>query len=360
MNLQEQNILFFTRAMGIGGTEKVVLQLCEVFKPLVNKIIVCSCGGCNEDILKKMNIKHYKIPDISKKSFLNFLCIQKKLNYIISKENISVIHTHHRMAAFYCHFLKLNRQILINTSHTAFYDKKYLTRFSFKKFNLIACGKDVKDSLVQFFGVNQNKITIIYNGIKSVIPSSVNVPKEIIQAKANCYHLIAFVGRISKEKGLDVLVEAVSLLNDPNLKVVVVGQGPDYDNISKKLINKHLENSFIFLGYRDDVINIISQVDFVVQPSYQEGFPLTPIESFSIGKSVIGTNVSGTREIISDRKNGLIVSSGDPLNLSKAIDFFLHIDRSNFEKEALSTYKKKYSFEVFASSYVKYYKSLKV
>lgn len=360
MNLQEQNILFFTRTMEIGGTEKVVLQLCEVFKPLVNKIVVCSCGGSNEDILKKMNIKHYKIPDIAKKSFLNFLCIKNKLNDIISKENISVIHTHNRMAAFYCNFLQLNRQILINTSHTAFYDKKYLTRFSFKKFNLIACGKDVKDSLVQALGFNQNKISVIYNGIKTVIPSYVNIPKEILQAKENCYHLIAFVGRISKEKGLDVLVEAVSILKDPKLKVVVVGQGPDYNNICKKLIDKHLENSFIFLGYRDDVINIISQVDFVVLPSYQEGFPLTPIESFSIGKSVIGTNVSGTREIITDRKNGLIVRVGDPLNLAKSIEFFLHIDRSNFEKEAISTYKKNFSFEVFASSYVNYYKSLKV
>lgn len=44
MNLKEQNILFLTRTMSLGGTENVVLQLCEILKPEVNNIFVCSCG----------------------------------------------------------------------------------------------------------------------------------------------------------------------------------------------------------------------------------------------------------------------------------------------------------------------------
>ena len=43
--------LFLTRTMKLGGTENVVLQLCEIFKPLVNNVIVCSCGGVNEQNL---------------------------------------------------------------------------------------------------------------------------------------------------------------------------------------------------------------------------------------------------------------------------------------------------------------------
>ena len=68
MKLEDQNILFLTRTMKLGGTENVVLQLCEIFKPLVNKVIVCSCGGVNENKLKEMGIKHYIIPDISEKN----------------------------------------------------------------------------------------------------------------------------------------------------------------------------------------------------------------------------------------------------------------------------------------------------
>lgn len=54
MDLGKQNILFFTRTMMLGGTENVVLQLCEVFKPKVNKIVVCSCGGVNVEKLTEI------------------------------------------------------------------------------------------------------------------------------------------------------------------------------------------------------------------------------------------------------------------------------------------------------------------
>ena len=65
--LQNQNVLLFTRTMGLGGTENVVLQLCEILNPVVNKVVVCSCGGVNEKRLQTMGIKHYTIPDIEKK-----------------------------------------------------------------------------------------------------------------------------------------------------------------------------------------------------------------------------------------------------------------------------------------------------
>ena len=64
MNLRKQNILFLTRTMNLGGTENVILQLCEVLKSEVNNIVVCSCGGINEKKLQEMNIEHIKINDI--------------------------------------------------------------------------------------------------------------------------------------------------------------------------------------------------------------------------------------------------------------------------------------------------------
>lgn len=47
IDLRKQNVLLFTRTMQLGGTENVILQLCEILQPKVNKIIVCSCGGVN-------------------------------------------------------------------------------------------------------------------------------------------------------------------------------------------------------------------------------------------------------------------------------------------------------------------------
>ena len=90
MNLQEQNILFFTRTMKLGGTENVVLQLCEIFKPCVNKIVVCSCGGVNVEKLTAMGIKHIQINDIEEKSIPSILNTIKVLKKIVKEENITV------------------------------------------------------------------------------------------------------------------------------------------------------------------------------------------------------------------------------------------------------------------------------
>ena len=138
-DLGQQNILFFTRTMELGGTENVILQLCETFKPFVNKIVVCSCGGVNEKKLKELNIKHYTIPDIEKKNPSCILIVSKMLKKIIKNENITVVHTHHRMAAFYVAFLKIYKKCLfINTSHNTFDNKVKFTRYAYKHANLVA------------------------------------------------------------------------------------------------------------------------------------------------------------------------------------------------------------------------------
>ena len=125
MILNDQNIMFFLRAPQHGGTENVVLQLCEVLHPLVNKIIVVSAYGFAKERLKPFGIKHYCIPDIEKKTPYIVLSVCREIREIVRKEKITVIHTHHRMATFYMHFLKKICNIKqISTLHGIFSDKK--------------------------------------------------------------------------------------------------------------------------------------------------------------------------------------------------------------------------------------------
>ena len=100
-SLCEQNILMITRTMDLGGTENVVLQLCEILTGKVNKIIVCSSGGVHEKKLQEMGIKHYLIPDIASKNPMDMLKSCRSIKSIIDKEQITIVHSHHRMSAFY-------------------------------------------------------------------------------------------------------------------------------------------------------------------------------------------------------------------------------------------------------------------
>lgn len=358
MELKEQNILFFTRTMGLGGTENVVLQLCEVFKPYVNKIVVCSSGGVHEKDLKDMGIMHYLIPDIEHKSIGNFITVTKRLKRIIDSENITVIHTHHRMAAFYCQMIRLNKKIsLINTSHTAFYDKRRLTHIAFKRFKLIACGEGVKNSLVNGLGFDPMQIHVICNGIKEPDESIIPIP-EIKKERVKGKQIVAAIGRLSSEKGIDYLVKSFKHIQNDDVICVIVGTGPEKESIEQLISELGLSDKFLMLGYRQDVANIIKQVDIVIQPSLQEGLPLVPIESFSVGRPVIGTEIDGTTEIIENGINGQLVPPANEYELAKAIDKMVSINRSDLEKNAKSTFISKYSFDVFANNYLDFYRGL--
>lgn len=361
MNLKKENILFFTRTMQLGGTENVILQMCEILKPYVNKIIVCSCGGVNLTQLDQMGIKHYEIPDIDSKSPKILIDVFCKVKSIIKNENITIVHTHHRMATFYMHFLKKVCNVkLLSTLHGSFTDKKTLTRMVYKNINIIACGYIVKDYFVKNYNIDEKNVTVISNAIKKVSSNNKVIDEKKYNMKKN--KKIAYIGRLSKEKGVDLLIESFAILleKNKNLSLIIVGSGDLDSKLKSQVKELHIENNVIFLGYQENIQDIIQQIDLVVLPSYTEGLPLTPIESFAYGKPVVATAAGGTVEIIEDNKNGFLVPIGDVKALTEKIQEVIE-NESLYKKmclEAENTYKEKYTFNVFKNKILDYYEQI--
>lgn len=357
MSLQNERILFFTRTMKLGGTENVILQLCDIFKDRVDKIIVCSCGGVNVEKLNKMGIKHYEIPDIASKTVGNIRKTLSVLKSIVKNEKITVIHTHHRMAAFYTRLFGLHKKCLfINTSHNTFYDKKKLTRFAYKKANLVACGEMVKKNLEDYFQLSN--VSAITN---SVYPFTgrVTLDKDIERMHREGKFVIANVGRLSEQKGMEYYLDAIPKVVSkyPNTRFLVVGEGEDRAKLEHMVDQLGIKEYVLFMGYRNDVQNIMSQVDLIVLSSLWEGYPLTPIEAFSVGKTIIATAVDGTVEIVEDDVNGYLINARDCQEIADKI-IYLQENRKKLlemEKEAKCKYKEKLSFEKFSQHYLEYY-----
>lgn len=144
MNFQNQNILFIVRTMGLGGTENVVLQLCEILSDKVNKIVVCSSGGVHEKKLQEMGTKNYMIPDIASKNLMDMLKSCHSIKNVIDKERITIVHFHHRMAAFYAELVAPKRVIRVANAHNTFTDKKKLTQLAYRNTKVVTVGKMVK------------------------------------------------------------------------------------------------------------------------------------------------------------------------------------------------------------------------
>lgn len=360
--LKKQNILFFTRTMKLGGTENVVLQLCEIFSPLVNKIVVCSCGGVNEEKLKLMGIKHYTIPDIENKSPKSILETIRTVNKIVINEKITIIHTHHRMAAFYVSLLKIYKNCcFINTSHNTFTNRKSLTSYAYKHANLIACGQMVKNNLVTFFDLPDKQVTVIHNAVK---PYNEKIVEDALLTflKNKGSFIVCNVGRLSEQKGMEYFIKSIpEVINkNPSVRFVVVGTGEDEEKLKELARHTNVEEYLYFFGYRSDIQNIMSQVDVVVLSSLWEGLPLTPIEAFSVGKTVIGTAVDGTVEIIKDGINGFLIEPKNPQMIADKINYLVNHREvlENLEAQAYSTYLNSFSFENLKLKYIEFYKGV--
>ena len=133
--------------------------------------------------------------------------------------------------------------------------------------------------------------------------------------------VIGVIGRLSKEKGQEFLLEAISLCKHecPDLKLLVVGDGPDREILSALSIKLNLENNVIFCGHQKDMKSFYKIINLLVLPSLSEGLPNVVLEAMSMGVPVLSTKVGGVGEIITDRENGWLVKPGDSKELANKI-----------------------------------------
>ena len=352
-------ILHISRTMGQGGAEKVVYQLCKDNKDI--EMIVASTGGIYEEELKNNKVKHYIIPDIDKKNPFLILKTLIILNNIVKKEKINIIHSHHRMAAFYSKIISLyNKKIKrVYTAHNVFYNKKQLLKFALKGSEIIAVGDGVKANLKNYFGIKDN-IETIYNSVEK--KEKISKPTDIIFKNKEEKIYIGTIGRITEQKGMDIFIKALAELITKNKAIhgFIIGDGEDKEKLQNLVKDLNIEKNIIFLGYRKDVFDIANEMDFLVLSSRWEGFPLTPIEVFSIGKTIIATNIDGNNEIVNDKHNGLLFEKDNVTELKEKINYLIKEKkkRKELEKNALNTFESKFSYSIFIKKYHNLYKKL--
>ena len=341
--------------MDIGGAERIVYQLSSDLKDEFDSVHVASTGGLWESELSAKGIQHHKILDIDSKNPLTVLKLLTSIRQIIKKNEITIVHTHHRMAAFYIRLLKLVHPKLIHvyTAHNVFKDKLSLYGFALKNAKSVAVGEAVNKNLKEDVGITDSRV--IYNGV--VLKETDDQVDEIISysgIKLGC------IARLSEQKGLTYLLDAMSLLTVKDIRLFIVGDGELRNELENKVKELHLQNSVTFLGYRKDIVECINSFDFCVLPSVFEGFGLVAIEAFMNSKTLVATDIPGLNEVVTN-KNGILVPAKDPAALASAIDK-LAMDatlRQELASQAKKDYENKFSYPLFLENYRELYRELK-
>lgn len=165
---------------------------------------------------------------------------------------------------------------------------------------------------------------------------------------------IIYLGRLSKEKGVETLCKAFN--NKQNVKLKIIGDGALRLNLQKKYASSTIE----FLGFKswDFIKEELGNSKFLVIPSeWYENNPLTIIEALALGTPVLGAGIGGIPELITQKKNGLIFKSGNHQDLSERIEEMISIkdwDYKNIQIEA----KKSFSEEIYYNKLMKVYSTI--
>lgn len=193
----------------------------------------------------------------------------------------------------------------------------------------------------------------IINPNKVFIKPNFSINDAFLGTKDDYY---IYAGRIEKLKGIQILVDA--FMNMPSKKIVLVGDGKDYDYY-KRISEKY--DNIIFKGKKthEDTIDMISKSKALILPSQcYEGFPMTIVESMSVGTPVICSNLGNMKYIIKDGVTGLLFDYNSSNSLIDKIQLIEKMNIKKMQGMCLKEYKERYNENVNYCMLLKIYNSL--
>lgn len=357
-----KKILFYTDTPNIGGAEKHMLILAKELKKLGVEISLAY--GSYSQISKmhkdfeKVCKKIYKIKAKHKHDPRHYFELLKILN----KDSFDLIHIHlwNPGAGRYAFAASKKKNLAtITTEHDPFElsgIKKWIKINCLKATEkTIVISQKNKELLKDYYKLDQKKLSLIPNGI-DLEPFVKDKGKAQLNLEGKVLMCIA---ELHKRKGHKNLINAFKKIkeNHKDWNLVIVGKGPDEDKIksyAKSIKDVH------FLGWRNDIPNLIKASDLMILPSANEAFGQVIIEAMASEKVVIAVNNGGPKDIIQNEINGYLAKSNEVEELVKTIEIAIkNLKEDGVQKAAKKTALEKYSSEKMAKETLASYLELK-
>ena len=364
------NVMLSLMQLDIGGAETHVVELAKELKRMGFNPIITSNGGVYVKELEEAGIKHYQVP-LQNKNPLNMIKSVRLLKKIIIDEKIDLVHSHARIPSFILGKLhKLMKFPFVTSAHWVFttrYGLKYITDWGEKT---VAVSEDIKTYLMDNYKIPESNIRVTINGIDtdkfSPDTDVTDIRREFDINEDDT--VIVYVSRMDESRSLVAkhlisVAEEIDKFTD-NLKIVIVGNGDDFANVSAmtEKVNKNIGRKCISLaGARTDINKFAALADLFV------GVSRAALEAMAACKPVIIAGNEGYIGLFEEDKLGVGIDTNfccrgceqsSPQLLLEDIKKYFGMDSGRKEELAVfgrELIKREYSVARMAQDTVKVY-----
>lgn len=330
------NVLEIIRQGETGGGESHLYDLVKGFDLVhIKPIIVSFTDGNMITKMKELGITCHVIP--SNKAF--DFNVMRKIKQIAKQEHISLIHAHGSRAASNSVLIakQLNIPFIYTVHGWSFHEGQNKLVYALRALSekmicaqsdcVICVSQDNALTGKAVFSLQLQKTRVIENGVDTTLfdPYQRRPIREELGLMPNDY-AVAFIGRVTLQKDPLTFIEAVHIahLHDKRIKGILIGEGDMDEEVNKYIQSHSLGHIVKHLPFRHDIPQVLASVQVYSLCSLWEGLSIGLLEAMAMQKAIIATPTDGSRSVIKNGQNGIIIPSQSPQLLSKKILYYLN------------------------------------
>jgi glycosyltransferase involved in cell wall biosynthesis len=292
----------------------------------------------------------------------------REIREYIRTDQVDLIHTHGYKADLYGYLAARGEaKPIVATCHNwvggtaalGIYNR--LDRMALRKFNGVAAVSNAVAGQLRDARIADNKIHTIANGI-DIEKFCGAEPAWFGSSPDAKQKTIGIVARLDLQKGFEYLLQAIAGLTSthPDLRLVIVGEGPDQGAIQSMADRLNLIPRIVFAGQRGDMANVYAGFHIFVLPSLNEGLPMTVLEAMASSRPVIASKVGAIPTVVRDGETGLLVDPKDVVGLRAALDRLLSDPAlsSRLATQGHDWVRRHFTSDAMAENYLRMYESV--
>ncbi|UFS68644.1 glycosyltransferase [Geomonas sp. RF6] len=366
MTRARYNILHTEWSDGWGGQEQRIILECLKMRELGHQVVIACQPGSG--ILKKARELELPVEEVVMRGSIDPLAVLS-LARVIRKHRINVVSTHSGKDSWSAGFAAkvCGVDLLVRTRHLSMPVSNNPFNFVYRMADgIVTTGEAIRNTMIADNGIDPGRIISIATGVSLDRFSAAGLQgvggKEQLGIPARC-RVVTMVAVLRGMKRHDLLVEAARLLRPsfPDLRFLVVGEGPGRGWVEGLIREAGVEDLFILTGYRSDVPELLSISDIAVLTSDKfEGVPQSISQAMAMGRPVVAAPVGSIPELVVDGVTGIMAETGNAASFASGIGALLRDDelRRKMGKAAQAHIMSGYTDDIMAQKTVEFYEYL--